>query len=258
VAIIIKINGEMEQKQGSNNSKIEAHILKRFNIVKKVGSGAYGHVWKVQDRLSKKTFALKKIFDAFQHATDAQRTYREIEILKQTDHPNIIKLYETIKADNNKDVYLVFEFMEEDLHNVIIEGILKDPHIRYIIYQLAKALKYLHSGYIIHRDLKPSNILINSSCSIKLCDFGLVRSLRCSHPSRPVLTEGVATRWYRAPEILLGSKSYSTPTDIWSFGCIIYDILAKKPLVPGNSTVDQIEKVLEFTGYPSDEDIKSL
>lgn len=103
---------------------------------------------------------------------------------------------------------------------------MKDVHIKYIIYQLAKALKYLHSGQIIHRDLKPSNILINSNCSIKLCDFGLVRSLRASDSGGPILTEGVATRWYRAPEVLLGSKSYSTPADIWSFACIIYEILA--------------------------------
>ena len=112
--------------------------------------------------------------------------------------------------------------MEADLHNVIAEGILKEVHIRFIIYQLAKSLKYLHSGSIIHRDLKPSNILVNSNCTIKLCDFGLVRSLIVKDDNGPVLTEGVATRWYRAPEVLLGSKSYSTPADIWSFGCIIF------------------------------------
>ncbi len=167
---------------------IESHILRRFNILKKVGSGAYGHVWKVEEKASKRVLALKKIFDAFQHATDAQRTYREIEILKQLDHPNIIKLIDTIRADNNKDVYLLFEFMEADLHNVISEGILKDVHIRFIVYQLAKALKYLHSGAIIHRDLKPSNILVNSNCAIKLCDFGLVRSLLPNNDNSAVLT----------------------------------------------------------------------
>ena len=130
--------------------------------------------------------------------------------------------------------------MEADLHNVISEDILKDVHIRFIIYQMTKALKYLHTGYIIHRDLKPSNILVNSNCTIKLCDFGLVRSISCKNESVPILTEGVATRWYRAPEVLLGSKSYSTPADIWSFGCIIYEILAQKPLFAGNSTLDQL------------------
>jgi mitogen-activated protein kinase 15 len=147
--------------------------------------------------------------------------------------------------------------MEADLHNVISEGILKDVHMRFIVYQLAKALKYLHSAAIIHRDLKPSNILVNSNCTIKLCDFGLVRSLQ-PNDNNPALTEGVATRWYRAPEVLLGSKSYSTPADIWSFGCIIYEIIAQKPLFPGNSTLDQVEKICLFTGYPSEDDINSL
>lgn len=148
--------------------------------------------------------------------------------------------------------------MEADLHNVVAEGILKDIHIRYIIYQIAKGLKYLHSGKIIHRDLKPSNILVNSNCSIKICDFGLVRSLASNKDQGAVLTEGVATRWYRAPEVLLGSKSYSKPADIWSFGCIIYEVLAQKPLFNGSSTLDQVEKVCSFTGYPSEEDIESL
>ncbi len=130
--------------------------------------------------------------------------------------------------------------MESDLHNVISDGILKEAHIKYILYQVAKSLKYLHTGSIIHRDLKPSNILINSNCTIKLCDFGLVRSLLAETEGSPILTEGVATRWYRAPEVLLGSKCYSTPADIWSFGCILYEIVAQKPLFAGNSTIEQI------------------
>jgi mitogen-activated protein kinase 15 len=93
----------------------------------------------------------------------------------------------------------VFEFVEADLHNVISENILKEIHIRFIVYQIAKGLKYLHSGKIIHRDLKPSNILVNSDCSIRICDFGLVRSLSSGKDHGAILTEGVATRWYRAP-----------------------------------------------------------
>lgn len=94
-------------------------MLKRYNMLKKVGSGAYGHVWKVRDRKSGEVLALKKIFDAFQHSTDAQRTFREITLLRELDHTNIIKLRQVIRAENDRDLYLVFEFMEADLHNAI-------------------------------------------------------------------------------------------------------------------------------------------
>ena len=156
---------------------MEEHILKRFELLKKVGSGAYGHVWKAINRRTKATVALKKIFDAFQHSTDAQRTFREVTLLNELNHPNIIRLHNVIRAENDKDLYLVFEYREADLHNVISQRILQDIHIRFVVYQLAKAIKYLHSAELIHRDLKPSNILVNSDCHIKICDFGLVRCL---------------------------------------------------------------------------------
>lgn len=131
--------------------------------------------------------------------------------------------------------------MEADLHNVISQRILQDIHIRFVMYQLTKALKYLHSAELIHRDLKPSNILVNSDCNIKVCDFGLVRCLAADKAGDcVVLTEEVATRWYRAPEVLLGSKSYDKPADIWSMGCILAEMLINKPIFPGNSTLNQL------------------
>ena len=101
------------------SEEVEAHVLKRYTLTKKVGSGAYGHVWKVTDRKSGETLALKKIFDAFQHSTDAQRTFREITLLNELDHPNVVKLKQVIRAENDKDLYLVFDYMEADLHNAI-------------------------------------------------------------------------------------------------------------------------------------------
>jgi mitogen-activated protein kinase 15 len=129
-----------------------------------MGSGAYGHVWRVIDKRSKRQYALKKIFDAFSNSTDAQRTYREITILTQIEHPNIVKLDRVIRAKNNKDLYLAFEYMEADLHTLVGEAVLQGAHLRFITYQILRALQYLHSAQLLHRDLKPSNVLINSDC----------------------------------------------------------------------------------------------
>ncbi|CAI9729205.1 extracellular signal-regulated kinase 2-like [Octopus vulgaris] len=242
---------------------LEAHITKKYDIKKRLGKGAYGIVWKAIDRKTGDVVAVKKIFDAFRNETDAQRTFREIMFLKNfCDHPNVIKLQKVIKAENDHDIYLVFEFMDTDLHNVIKRGnILKDVHKRYIMYQLFKATKYLHSGNVIHRDQKPSNILLNSDCLVKLCDFGLARSISQigkDETGDPNLTEYVATRWYRAPEILLGSHKYTKGVDMWSLGCILGEMLTGKPLFPGSSTINQIEVIMSTIQPPKQEDIDSL
>lgn len=160
------------------SEEIEAHILRKYEMVQRLGKGAYGIVWKTIDKKSRETVALKKIFDAFQNATDAQRTFREIMFLQElSGHENIVKLLDVIRAENDRDIYLVFDYMETDLHAVIRANILEDIHKRYIMYQTLKALKYLHSGQLLHRDLKPSNILLNSECLVKVADFGLARSI---------------------------------------------------------------------------------
>jgi mitogen-activated protein kinase 15 len=151
--------------------------LAKYEVIKKIGSGSYGHVFKVLNRKTRKIKALKKNFDAFQNSSDAQRTYREIMFLMQIKHPNIVVLEEVIPADNGRDIYLVFEFLDADLHLLIYNNLLSEDHIKYILYQIAKALLFLHSVGLVHRDVKPPNILINESCEAKLCDFGLVRSV---------------------------------------------------------------------------------
>ncbi|XP_025946618.1 mitogen-activated protein kinase 15 [Apteryx rowi] len=223
---------------------------------------AYGIVWKAIDRRTGETVAVKKIFDAFRNRTDAQRTFREIMFLQEFgEHPNIIKLLDVIRAQNDKDIYLIFESMETDLHAVIKKGnLLKDIHKCYILYQLLKATKFIHSGNVIHRDQKPSNILLDADCFVKLCDFGLARSLCQMNEDQgnPALTEYVATRWYRAPEILLSSQSYTKGVDMWSIGCILGELLLGKPLFPGTSTVNQIEQILRVIPAPSAEDILAM
>lgn len=160
-------------------SEIDENIQRTFDIRRRLGKGAYGIVWKALDRNTAQTVAVKKIFDAFRNETDAQRTFREVMFLRSfRNHPNIVRLYSIHRAANHMDIYLSFEFMESDLHNVIKRGaILKDIHKRFVMYQLLNATQYIHSGNVIHRDMKPSNVLIDSKCRCKIADFGLARSV---------------------------------------------------------------------------------
>ncbi|PKU40153.1 mitogen-activated protein kinase 15 [Limosa lapponica baueri] len=242
--------------------EVEAIVAQKYEIKRRLGKGAYGIVWKAIDRRTGEIVAVKKIFDAFRNRTDAQRTFREIMFLQEFgEHPNIIKLLDVIRAQNDKDIYLIFESMETDLHAVIKKGnLLKDIHKCYILYQLLKATKFIHSGNVIHRDQKPSNILLDADCFVKLCDFGLARSLCQMNEDQgnPPLTEYVATRWYRAPEILLSSQSYTKGVDMWSIGCILGELLLGKPLFPGTSTMNQIEQILRVIPAPSPEDILAM
>nr|XP_011750818.1 mitogen-activated protein kinase 15 isoform X4 [Macaca nemestrina] len=230
-----------------------------------IGDGerqAYGIVWKAVDRRTGEVVAIKKIFDAFRDKTDAQRTFREIMLLQEFgDHPNIISLLDVIRAENDRDIYLVFEFMDTDLNAVIRKGgLLQDVHVRSIFYQLLQATRFLHSGHVVHRDQKPSNVLLDANCTVKLCDFGLARSLGDlpEGPEDQALTEYVATRWYRAPEVLLSSHRYTLGVDMWSLGCILGEMLRGRPLFPGTSTLHQLELILETIPPPSKEDLLAL
>ena len=237
--------------QDEKVDKVEGHIKKRFIFQKKVGQGAYGVVFKVIDKKTNEQVALKKLFGAFQDEVDSQRTFREVMLLQELNgHDNIIRLLNVIKAENDLDLYLVFDYMEADLFNVIRANILQEIHKKFIIYQILKALKFIHSADIIHRDLKPSNVFINSDCHVKLGDFGLARTLD-NDPHMPgLVTDYVATRWYRAPEMILAAQKYGKPIDMWSVGCILYELLVGTPLLPGKSTKDMIKMMFSVTGFP--------
>ena len=205
---------------------LDKHVTRKYEVSHKLGKGAYGIVWKAMDKKTKEQVALKKVFDAFQNSTDAQRTYREVVYLLQMHHENIVELKQCLKADNDKDIYLVFEYMETDLHATIRANILEEIHKQYIMYQAFKALKYMHSANIVHRDMKPANLLLNSECLMKVSDFGLARTVsEANDAETDIMTDYVATRWYRAPEILVGSTHYSYAADLWSLGCIFGEMI---------------------------------
>eukprot|EP00072_Mus_musculus_P046040 XP_006521175.1 PREDICTED: mitogen-activated protein kinase 15 isoform X11 [Mus musculus] len=243
-------------------AEVDRHVAQRYLIKRRLGKGAYGIVWKAMDRRTGEVVAIKKIFDAFRDQIDAQRTFREIMLLKEFGgHPNIIRLLDVIPAKNDRDIYLVFESMDTDLNAVIQKGrLLKDIHKRCIFYQLLRATKFIHSGRVIHRDQKPANVLLDSACRVKLCDFGLARSLGDlpEGPGGQALTEYVATRWYRAPEVLLSSRWYTPGVDMWSLGCILGEMLRGQPLFPGTSTFHQLELILKTIPLPSMEELQDL
>ena len=244
--------------QEENIESIDKQILRRYEILQKIGKGAYGIVWKCLDKQTNQKVALKKAFGAFGNLTDSQRTYREITFLRGLKEcPTIVQLLWVHKSENDQDIYMIFELLETDLHAVIRANILQDIHQRFIFWQLLCALKYIHSAGVIHRDLKPSNLLINSDATIKLGDFGLARAVNCDDlPDN--LTDYVATRWYRAPEILFGSSSYDFSVDMWAAGCILAELISGRPLFPGSSTMDQLELIIAYTGLLSEDEIESM
>jgi len=220
-------------------------------------------VWKAIEKRSRKLVALKKCYQAFRDPVDAQRTYREVMYLtKLAGHDNLVRMLQVIKAESDEDVYLIFEYMETDLFSVISadsrHSLLGEIHKKYIIYQLLKVIKFLHSADVIHRDIKPSNILMNRNCHIKLCDLGMCRSIAEPDGPSPILTDYVATRWYRAPEVLLGSSHYGPGVDIWGIGCVLAELLLHRPLFMGKSTMHQVEKIIEVAGRPRSDDVTAL
>uniref|UniRef100_UPI00358DFC45 extracellular signal-regulated kinase 2-like isoform X2 n=1 Tax=Myxine glutinosa TaxID=7769 RepID=UPI00358DFC45 len=238
-------------------SKVDPEILRLYTIRRRIGKGVHCAVWKAVDRWTGDVVAIKKIYNAFRNLTDAQRTFREVIFLKEVDHPNIIKMKDVIPAENDRDIYLIFEFMDTDLQKVIQKGnILEDVHQRYIMHQLLLATKYLHSVNIIHRDLKPSNILLNTECVVKLCDFRLACSL--TPPPLGGLNSGVTTCWYCPPEILLSTPCYGKAADLWALGCVLAEMLSGHPLFPGSSTLDQLQRIIRFVPPASLQELATL
>lgn len=202
--------------------------------------------------------AIKKCKHIFQTRTLAKRTLREVRLLRLLEHENVIKLLSILQPHGLHTfqcIYAVFEIMETDLASIIKSGQkLGDQHVQYFTLQILRALDYIHSSKIVHRDLKPRNLLVNGDCQLKLADFGLARFYDAASDSKCVsMTEYVTTRWYRAPEILVGWRTYDYSVDMWATGCIIAELLGRKPLFPGSDAINQIEHICNILGKPEEE-----
>ncbi|XP_018619931.1 mitogen-activated protein kinase 7 [Scleropages formosus] len=256
-------NGKESTTADTNLALLKAHCLDvkfevgdEYDVIETIGTGAYGVVSSAKRRDNGQRVAIKKIPNAFEVVTNAKRTLRELKILKHFKHDNIIAIKDILRPalphSAFKSVYVVLDLMESDLHQIIhSRQPLTPEHTRYFLYQLLRGLKYIHSANVIHRDLKPSNLLVNENCELKIGDFGMARGLsQRPEESRSFMTEYVATRWYRAPELMLSLHHYSLAIDMWSVGCIFAEMLGRKQLFPGKHYVHQLQLILSVLGTP--------
>lgn len=219
--------------------------MERYTIIKKIGDGSYGSVYKALDKSTNALVAIKKIKRKYKSWEECL-SLREINSLRKLSHPNIIKLKRVVKV--NEEVFFIFEFMEGNLHQLINHSSLEltERKIRLLMIQALTGLKHAHDNGYFHRDLKPENLLVQDD-TLKLADFGLARLINSKDP----FTDYVSTRWYRAPEVLLHSKNYGTPIDIFALGTIMAELYLFRPIFPGVNERDQLLKQCTILGVPT-------
>jgi len=237
----------------------------RYTLLDVIGEGAYGVVCSAVNNETGQIFAVKRIMRVFDEVPEATRILRELKFLRfLRDHVNIISLVDVLlpaNTENFNDVFLVTELMPTDLNRVLRSKIpLSNEHIRWLMYQLIRGVHYLHSARVFHRDLKPSNILINSDCDLRICDFGLARAAVDDKKDMVYWTDYVATRWYRAPELIMTYfTTYSTAIDMWSVGCIFAEMLNKgNPLFPGMTSFQVLDYMVKVIGSPHPDAVKQV
>uniref|UniRef100_A0A0E0NNV0 Protein kinase domain-containing protein n=4 Tax=Oryza TaxID=4527 RepID=A0A0E0NNV0_ORYRU len=227
-------------------------LMEQYEKEEKIGEGTYGVVYRARDKVTNETIALKKIRLEQEDEGVPSTAIREISLLKEMHHGNIVRLHDVIHSE--KRIYLVFEYLDLDLKKFMdsCPEFAKNPTlIKSYLYQILRGVAYCHSHRVLHRDLKPQNLLIDRRTNaLKLADFGLARAFGI--PVR-TFTHEVVTLWYRAPEILLGSRQYSTPVDMWSVGCIFAEMVNQKPLFPGDSEIDELFKIFRVLGTPNEQ-----
>eukprot|EP01028_Stygiella_incarcerata_P010920 TRINITY_DN592_c1_g1_i3.p1 TRINITY_DN592_c1_g1~~TRINITY_DN592_c1_g1_i3.p1 ORF type:complete len:319 (-),score=82.14 TRINITY_DN592_c1_g1_i3:1718-2674(-) len=229
--------------------------MEKYQKIGKIGEGTYGVVFKARHLETGEMVALKRIRLESEEEGVPCTAIREISLLKELRHPNIVRLYDVIHTD--RKLTLVFEYLEKDLKRYMDEndGPLDMMTIKSFLYQLIRSVEFCHSHNVLHRDLKPQNLLISSEGELKLGDFGLARAFGI--PVRKY-THEVVTLWYRSPDVLLGSQKYGTPVDMWSVGCIFAEMVNGRPLFPGRTEVDELLRIFRVLGTPSVETWPSM
>ncbi|KAF9078071.1 putative MAP kinase [Rhodocollybia butyracea] len=263
----------MVQSSASKLPLPEFEVGDEYELTHTIGAGAYGEVVAAIHKPSGRKVAIKKILP-FDHPLIALRTLRELKFLRYFTesccNENIVSILDIIKPkalESFDAIYFIQELMQTDLHRVIRTQCLSDDHCQYFIYQTLCALKAIHGANIVHRDIKPANLLVNENCDLKVCDFGLARSMSTcgtvgkglGHESPAgAMTEYVATRWYRAPENLLSNVTYTKAIDIWAVGCILAELLSGRPLFPGRDYSHQLDLTFDIIGTPSIEEFRAI
>lgn len=221
-------------------------MKKRYTKLMDVGDGTYGTVFKARNNSTGQMVAIKKMKQKF-YSWDECVKLREVQSLKKLKHPNIVSLKEVIRE--NDELFFIFEFVSKNILQMLKESPnpVHEDRIRKYMFQIIKGLEHMHKQGYFHRDMKPENLLLGTDDNAKIADFGLAREIR----SMPPFTEYVSTRWYRAPEVLLRSGAYNSPTDMWACGAIMAEMYNKSPLFPGSNETDQLFKICSVMGTPS-------
>lgn len=238
----------------------------RYEVINLIGEGAYGIVCAAVDRTTRQKVAIKRILKVLNTHPMATRILRELKFLRLlSKHENIIQVKDVILPGQLRkfnDTFVVFELMPTDLSRLLRSNndILRMEHVKYFLFQLLRGIHFMHTARVFHRDLKPNNILINSACELRICDFGLARATFENGPDTLFWTDYVATRWYRAPELIMDYLTkYSTAIDIWSVGCIFAEMLGGGTvLFPGKNSRHQFELITDVIGPPPPEAIDKL
>ncbi|CAH1642629.1 unnamed protein product [Spodoptera littoralis] len=232
----------------------DSRSITEFQILNKIDEGSYGVVYRALDKSTDNIVALKRLKDLNEREGFSIAAQRELNTLLKLRHPNIVAGREIVVGSRKTEVFLVMEYMPEQLKSFLRsmrqdDLIFVPEQVKCLMTQLLEAVQHLHDNNIIHRDLKTDNILLSQDGVLKVADFGLAREY--GFPLQQY-TPGVGTRWYRAPELLLLSPEYSTPVDMWSVGCIFAELINLSPLFPGKSEIDQLNKIFMDLGTPSD------